>query len=51
MHPHPVPLPRGEGIVKWLQMGSLSLRERVGVRVRKSLATLIVARSEPVCDF
>jgi len=49
--PHPVPLPKGEGTTKLLHMGSLSLWERVGVRVSKICPALVVARSQPVCDF
>jgi hypothetical protein len=42
-----VPLPEGEGIVKPRQLYSLSLRERVGVRVRKRITASIGARLGP----
>ncbi len=46
-----VPLPGGEGIVKPLQLCSLSLWERAGVRAVKCVTASIVARFEPHKEF
>jgi hypothetical protein len=49
--PHPVPLPKGEGTRKAASDGSLSPRERVGVRAMKFVPLTIVARFQPHSEF